>query len=78
MNSKNMLYYNSEKLMREKTFAYQFTESEHLEEKTFTESPLAKQIGVAHYNFNFHGTRVALKQQNSSPSKVFHHTILCE
>ena len=45
----------------EKTFADQFTESEHLEEKTFTESPLAKPISVAHYNFNFHGARVAPK-----------------
>ena len=65
MNSKNMLYYNSEKILSEKIFADQFTESERLEEKTFTESPLAKQISVVRYNFNIYGTRVALKQQNS-------------
>ena len=50
-----MLYCNSEKILRENTFADQFTESEHLEEKTFIESPLAKPIGVARYNFIFHG-----------------------
>ena len=65
MNSKDMLYHSSEKILREKTFADWFIESEHFVDKTFTVWPLAKPISVVRYNFNFYGIRVALKQQNS-------------
>ena len=75
-----MLYCNSEKILREKAFADQFTESdhhEHFEEKTFTESPLAKPIGAACYNFNFYGPgwlSITVKFMNTFSLKVSHYT----
>ena len=51
--------------------------SEHLEEKTFTESPLAKPICLARYNFNFRGPEWlsnAAKFINAFSLKFSHYT----
>ena len=38
---------------------------------------MAKPVGVARYNFNFHGTRMAFKHSKIH-EKVSHYTIFCE
>ena len=67
INSKtDMLYYNSEKILREIFYGLNIH--------------MAKPVGVAHHNFNFHGTRVAFKHSKlmNALKKVSHYTIFCE